>query len=96
MKFNFRTGDTHTRVPDRGRAGFSGVSRDRLCSGMVAGMTPEEKCGNCKYMRGASCCRYPPQVLLWPDLEYPVAMDTRSTFPVIDQDGWCGEWKAWP
>ena len=52
-------------------------------------------CRDCKWFDGASCHRYPPQMILWPtDNQQPIVYEPHPTFAFVAWDGWCGEWNS--
>ena len=68
----------------------------------------EEKCENCRFWKVFSnfqyvgnCKRYPPVFVAPTHLEIQagecIAMAEEAwTQPVVEDDGWCGEWKPMP
>ena len=59
----------------------------------------EEMCGNCKYWKNfGTCRRFPPVFIFEPDNWDTENTDYREPYawqqPIVDEDEWCGEWKA--
>lgn len=51
-----------------------------------------QSCATCAYFKDGACRLNPPAVLLAPLGNG--AAEVRSQFPAVDDDDWCGEWKA--
>ncbi len=61
-----------------------------------------DTCQTCLYFKSNECLRYPPQVVAYTETS-PVSgnmenIDTysRSEWPSVLPDNWCGEWRAKP
>lgn len=54
-----------------------------------------ENCGNCRFLhKNALCRRFPPAWVLFPiDNQPPVVYHPQQTYPYMNADDWCGEWK---
>ena len=54
-----------------------------------------EKCSNCHFGRDGLCRRNPPTLLpeLWRRHAFSPA---KGSWPEVDAEDWCGEWKPMP
>lgn len=46
----------------------------------------EQSCANCAFYINNGCNRYPPSV-------YINTLNRTATYPKVEADNWCGEWK---
>ena len=62
------------------------------------------KCENCRFYLNEDCHRFPPILTLsfeninssWDGEFRGIETETKSVFPSVNSDDWCGEWKAIP
>ena len=43
-----------------------------------------ESCTTCYFKEGIRCHRYPPSL---------ISRGSALNYPIVDDNGWCGEWK---
>lgn len=51
-------------------------------------------CEGCLYEDKRQCRRLPPSTVPWPmDNQHPIMYQPMTTWPIINVDDWCGEYK---